>query len=290
MAAYAARGHDVHVLTCTLGEEGEVIPAELAHLVSERDDRLGPARREELTKAMAVMRVEHRVLGEDLARGVASRYRDSGMAGSSSAQHPDAFARADPGEAAALVAAHIIGLRPDVVVTYDPKGGYLHPDHVQAHHVTMLALSTLSARSARSARPVAAEPAGTPVPAAYCILTPRSWASEDRSWLRENVASGTGCTVQPHGAPYPPSVVSDDVVTHVVDEPTMVETQSRALAEHRTQVAVHKGYYVLSNRIAARLSGREGFARFDPVAGVLVPAVPGQPRHTDLLTDLRDHE
>jgi N-acetyl-1-D-myo-inositol-2-amino-2-deoxy-alpha-D-glucopyranoside deacetylase len=297
MAAYSARGHEVHVLTCTLGEEGEVIPAELAHLAANRDDTLGPARREELRKAMAVLGVEHCVLGEDPARGIASRYRDSGMADSASARHSHAFARADLGEAAAMVAAHITALRPDVVVTYDRQGGYGHPDHVQTHRVTMSALSGLAAESAL---PSPAEAERMAVPAAYCILTPRSWASEDRSWLQENVASGgsgaSGCSrssgtvVLPHDAPYPPSVVPDDVVTHVMDEPTMVKTQSRALAEHRTQVTVHDGYYVLSNHIAARLCGREGFARFDPVTGQLVPAAPGAPRHTGLLSELEDHE
>jgi N-acetyl-1-D-myo-inositol-2-amino-2-deoxy-alpha-D-glucopyranoside deacetylase len=213
------------------------------------------------------------------------------MADSMTAQHPDAFVRADPGEAAALVAAHIIELRPDVVVTYDIHGGYLHPDHVQTHRVTVSALSSLSVQAVRPAQSAPAEADGIPAPALYCILTPRSWAFEDRSWLQENVdsASVSGAVVPPQDAQYPPSVVSDDVVTHVVDEPSMVERQSHALAEHKTQVTVHDGYYVLSNHIAARLSGREGFARFDLSGGDLVPAAPGAPRHTGLLTDMRDH-
>jgi N-acetyl-1-D-myo-inositol-2-amino-2-deoxy-alpha-D-glucopyranoside deacetylase len=64
--------------------------------------------------------------------------------------------------------------------------------------------------------------------------------------------------------------VADDIVTHVVTEPTLVGIQSRALAEHATQVVVYQGYYTLSNNIVSRLGGREGFARFDPVAGQLV--------------------
>src|SRR5665811_58031 len=102
-------------------------------------------RREELRSAMSVLGVAHSVLGEDPQRGVASRYRDSGMAGTASAEHPDAFVRADLGEAAAMVAAHIRAMRPDVVVTYDAQGGYAHPDHIQTHRVTMLALSALAA-------------------------------------------------------------------------------------------------------------------------------------------------
>ncbi len=296
MAAYAGRGHDVHLLTCTLGEEGEVIPAELAHLGSDRDDTLGTRRLEELRAAMAVLGVEHSVLGEDPERGVASRYRDSGMADSSSPQHPDAFALADVGEAAAMVATHIRTLRPDVVVTYDAQGGYFHPDHIQTHRVTMSALIALSAENepdngaeARSGASSASTAKSAAVPAAYCILTPRSWASQDRRWLLDRVASiGANCVVLQQDAPYPPSVVGDEVVTHAVVEPALVDKQRRALAEHKTQVTVYDGYYGLSNHVAKRLSGREGFARFDPVAGRLVPGVPRAPRSTDLLAGLRD--
>ena len=286
MAAYAARGHDVHLLTCTLGEEGEVIPTELAHLGSDRDDSLGSTRREELRAAMAVLGVQHAVLGEDPARGLASRYRDSGMVGTPSAQHPDAFAGADLEEAAAMVGAHIKALRPDVVVTYDKQGGYAHPDHVQTHRVTMSALSALSPVSARTA---SAELDLMAAPVAYCILTPQSWASHDRLWLQENVPStNSNCVVLQQDDPYPPSVVRDEVVTHVVDEPAFVEMQSRALAHHQTQVTVYNGYYALSNHVAARLSGREGFARFDLVTGGLVPAAHGALWHADLLTDSQD--
>lgn len=291
MAAYAGRGHEVHLLTCTLGEEGEVIPAELAHLGSDRDDTLGTRRSEELRAAMAVLGVGHSVLGEDPARGIASRYRDSGMADSASAQNPDAFALADVGQAAAMVATRIRTLRPDVVVTYDQQGGYAHPDHIQTHRVTMSALAALSGEHKETEAGVGSTtPAeGPAVPAVYCILTPQSWASQDRGWLLDRVASiGSNCVVLQQDAPYPPAVVGDEVVTHVVDEPALVEMQSRALAEHKTQVRVHEGYYVLSNHIATRLSGREGFARFDPVAGRLVPGVPGAPRHTDLLTGFQD--
>jgi N-acetyl-1-D-myo-inositol-2-amino-2-deoxy-alpha-D-glucopyranoside deacetylase len=294
MSAYAARGHDVHLLTCTLGEEGEVIPPSLAHLGADRDDALGPWRREELRAAMSVLGVAHSVLGEDAERGVASRYRDSGMAGTPSAERQDAFVRADLVEAAALVAAHIRALRPDVLVTYDEHGGYAHPDHIQTHRVTMAALAAMTAEAGAGARTEAegrAETDGVAVPVAYCILTPLSWAMEDRAWLHEHVVAredvgltNSKCIVLQQDAPYPPSVVSDEIVTHVVEEPAFVDIQSRALAKHATQVSLFDGYYALSNRIAGRLSGREGFAQFDPVGGELAPPAHGAPRHTGLLT------
>ena len=288
MAAYVARGHEVHLLTCTLGEEGEVIPPTLAHLGADRDDTLGSWRRDELRRAMSLLGVAHAVLGEDPDQGVASRYRDSGMAGTRSAEHPDAFIRADIGEAAAMVASRIRDLRPDVVVTYDEHGGYAHPDHIQTHRVTMAALATLSAEAK-------GEGDGAWIPVVFCILTPRSWAAQDRAWLRENVVvdvmhkdaahSRSNCIVLQQDVPFPPSVVNDEIVTHVVEEPAVVEMQSRALAQHATQVSVYDGYYALSNQITTRLSGREGFAQFDPVGGHLVPAARGAARHTGLLSD-----
>jgi N-acetyl-1-D-myo-inositol-2-amino-2-deoxy-alpha-D-glucopyranoside deacetylase len=197
------------------------------------------------------------------------------MAGTPSARHPDAFVRADPVEAATLVAAHIRAVAPEVVVTYDEHGGYGHPDHVQTHRVTMSALSILAAEAAAG---------GAAAPAAYCILTPAGWASQDRAWLRDNVVSpGPNRVVPQQDEPYPPSVVPDDTVTHMVQEPALVGIQSRALAEHATQVIVYEGYYALSNHITSRLSGREGFAQFDPVAGRLVPRTPGAPNRSGLL-------
>lgn len=278
IAAHAARGDDVHVLTCTLGEEGEVIPPALVHLGADRDDTLGGWRREELRAAMSVLGVAHSVLGEVPERGVASRYRDSGMAGTPAAAHRDAFVRADPVEASAMVAARISALRPDVVVTYDEQGGYAHPDHIQTHRMTMLALAALAAGD-------------SPRPVAYCILTPQTWATQDRAWLRENVvvndymtSTGARCVVPDRDAPYPPSVVSDETVTHFVEEPGLVDIQSRALARYATQVSVYDGYYALSNHVAVRLSGREGFAQFDPLLGRLVPSASDGTWHTGLLT------
>jgi N-acetyl-1-D-myo-inositol-2-amino-2-deoxy-alpha-D-glucopyranoside deacetylase len=264
MAHHVAAGDDVNVLTCTLGEEGEVIPADLAHLEGARGDPLGPWRREELRHAMRRLGVAHAVLGEDAEHGVLSRYRDSGMAGMPSASHPRAFARGDLVEAADLVAAYVRALRPDVVVTYDVHGGYAHPDHIQTRRVTQAALATLSPEE-RPAR-------------AFEILTPRSWAVEDRGWLREHVAPDAGLRLLSDQEPYPPSVVDDARVTHVVVDPSQVPAQARALAAHRSQVTVHDGYYSLSNHIAARLSGREGFARIDPATGA--PLQVGAERHT----------
>ena len=276
MAHYVAAGHEVHVLTCTLGEEGEVIPPDLRHLAADREDRLGPWRRAELRRAMERLGVSHSVLGEDPATGALSRYRDSGMAGTASAEHPDAFAGADVADAARLVAAHLDALAPDVVVTYDEHGGYGHPDHIQAHRVTMAAVASL-------------EPGQQP--RVFSIVTPQAWAREDRLWLAGHVDP----TIEPPlavpaaDAPWAPSVVPDAMVTHTVADPGLVPVQSAALAEHVTQVRVFEGYYALSNDIAARLAGREAFVRVDPAtARVVTHTAGGAARHTGLLPEEGD--
>lgn len=267
MAHHVRTGHPVHLLTCTLGEEGEVIPAELAHLDAEHDDVLGPFRRVELRAAMASLGVSHEVLGEDLEVGRLSRYRDSGMAGPPRPPRPEAFVNADLHEAAALVREVIERVRPGAVVTYDRQGGYGHPDHIQTHRVTCAAVASL--------------PPGQRPPL-YAVLTPLSWAREDRAWLADHPAADERWTL-PEGD-FPPSVVADELVTHAIADRSLVPAQARALAEHRTQVTVEGEHYALSNDVAARLSGREGFALLDPLTGELVAGASDEPgRRTSLL-------
>jgi N-acetyl-1-D-myo-inositol-2-amino-2-deoxy-alpha-D-glucopyranoside deacetylase len=134
MAACVARGARVTLVTCTRGEEGEIIPAELARLGADREDALGPYRAGELAAAMAGLGVsDHRFLGGQ------GRWRDSGMMGLASNDRPDAFWRAGLDEAGEVLAEVIREVRPQVLITYDPDGGYGHPDHIQAHRVAMRA-------------------------------------------------------------------------------------------------------------------------------------------------------
>lgn len=245
LAHHALLGSSVHVITATLGEEGEVIPAELAHLEGSED--LGPYRHTELMAAMDVLGVQHSYLAATRHSGAATpvpRWRDSGMAGSEAASHARAFAGADLGEAAAVLAAQLRRIGPDVLLTYDPLGGYRHPDHVKTHEVVVAALGAL---------PPAQRPR------MYVACTPQSWAQEDRVWLREQVPAGAGLELLSDDAPYPPSVGADDHVTDHLIDAAAAELRTRALRHHRTQVSVFEGYFALSNNVAARLSDREGY-------------------------------
>lgn len=263
IAHHVAAGDEVHVLTCTLGEQGEVIPPELTHLDADHEDSLGEYRRDELRAAMAAIGARQRVLGEDLAGDRSSRWRDSGMAGTPSAQDPRAWVRADLDEAVAAVTEVVTEIDPDLVVTYDAQGGYAHPDHIRTHEVTCAVL----ARMPEGGRP---ELFGT--------FTPRSWAEEDRAVLAATPGLDDLGWSLPSGE-HPPSVVADELVTHAVVDPGAVAAQVAALRHHRTQVSLGpEGTYALSNRIAARLPGREGYARLDPETGRPLPGPGGERR------------
>jgi len=130
MAAYAAQGVRVTLVTCTLGELGEIIPPSLAHLAAEKEDRLGEYRIGELAAACAALGVtDHRFLGGP------GRWRDSGMMGTEGNDDPRCFWRADVDQAARALLDVIAEVRPQVLLTYDALGAYGHPDHIQAHRV-----------------------------------------------------------------------------------------------------------------------------------------------------------
>ena len=130
MARSFDSGHRVVLVTATRGEEGEISNMD----VEESRPRLGEIRTEELRRALEIIGTSRQeFLG----------YRDSGMAGTPSNEHPDSFHQAPLSEAGERLAAILRVERPDVVVTYDPMGTYGHPDHIKAHDVTVAALDIL---------------------------------------------------------------------------------------------------------------------------------------------------
>lgn len=150
IAMLVAAGAEVTVVTCTLGEEGEVLGDEFAGLVADRADQLGGYRISELATALRAMGVRRTHF-----LGGAGRWRDSGMAGTPSAQHPRAFVNSGPAAVAELVEL-LNEVRPHLVVTYDPRGGYGHPDHIRAHAIVHAAVEEATHRPRRIAWTVTA--------------------------------------------------------------------------------------------------------------------------------------
>ena len=159
MARYAAAGIPVTLVTCTLGELGEIIPADLAYLAAGRGDLLGKYRIGELEAACAALGVrDHRFLGGP------GRWRDSGMMGLPSNDDPGCFWQADTGEAALDLVGIIREVRPRVMVSYDDRGFYGHPDHIQAHRVAWRAFQLASPGFPGGPRARGRWPSSTPRP------------------------------------------------------------------------------------------------------------------------------
>lgn len=262
MARYAAEGAGVTLVTCTLGEEGEVIGADLAHLAAGREDRLGAHRSTELDAAMRELGVtDHRFLGGE------GRYRDSGMMGVPSNDRPGAFWRADVDEAADLLAAVIREVRPQVLVTYDANGGYGHPDHIQAHRVAMRGWE-LAAEPGH--RPELGEP--HTVAKVYWNCVPRSELDAGLAALRAAGAAG-------EAAPFPgtageddvPGVVDDAEVTAVVDGSPYAARKIAAMRAHATQITVAEPFFALSNDLGQPLSATEYYRLVRGEPGELHP-------------------
>ncbi|QES49992.1 N-acetyl-1-D-myo-inositol-2-amino-2-deoxy-alpha-D-glucopyranoside deacetylase [Streptomyces venezuelae] len=248
MAKYAAEGAHVALVTCTLGEEGEVIPPELAHLAAGQEDTLGRHRVGELAAAMAELGVsDHGFLGGP------GRYRDSGMMGVEQNHRPGAFWSADLDEAAGYLVEVIRRIRPQVLVTYDPNGGYGHPDHIQAHRVAMRAAV------------LAAEPEFRPGLGAPHTIGKIYWNRVPRSVVEEGFAKlhAAGAASPFPGIATPedvPGVVEDARITAEISDDrdgAYEAAKAAAMRAHATQIAVDGPFFALSNDLAQPLFERE---------------------------------
>ncbi len=257
MAKHAAAGDLVTLVTCTLGEEGEILLPGIEHLASGLEDGLGQHRVGELAAAMEALRVtDHRFIGGP------GRWRDSGMMGTPQNDRPDAFWQADLDEATRALVAVVREVRPQVVVTYDEKGGYGHPDHIQAHRVTVAAFDA-------AADPAYAPELGEPWQAAklYWTAIPKSVLQAGIDLLREsgqtNFFGAESADDLPFGNP-------DDEVTTEVDARDQLEAKVAAMRAHKSQIAVDGPFFALSNNVGQRAFGLEYFVL---ARGVRGPAV-----------------
>ncbi|MFE9883975.1 N-acetyl-1-D-myo-inositol-2-amino-2-deoxy-alpha-D-glucopyranoside deacetylase [Streptomyces scopuliridis] len=243
MAKYAAEGALVTLVTCTLGEEGEVIPPEFAHLAADREDRLGVHRVGELAAAMGELGVtDHRFLGGP------GRFRDSGMMGLEQNDREGAFWQAPVDDAAAHLVEVIREVRPQVLVTYDPYGGYGHPDHIQAHRVAMRG-------AALAAEPDFRPGLGAPhaIGKIYWNRVPRSVAEEGFARLRAAGADFPGVAAIEDI----PGVIDDAEITAAIDGAPYRERKAAAMRAHATQIAVDGPFFALSNDLGQPIFAAE---------------------------------
>jgi N-acetyl-1-D-myo-inositol-2-amino-2-deoxy-alpha-D-glucopyranoside deacetylase len=240
MAKYAAEGAGVTLVTCTLGELGEIIPAELAHLAADADGGLGEYRIGELAAACEALGVtDHRFLGGP------GRWRDSGMMGLPSNDAPDCFWQADVDEAAGELLSVIREVRPQVLVSYDDNGFYGHPDHIQAHRVAWRAFELADGAIAKF----------------YATAVPRSVLAGAIEATRDRPPGGSS----PGEADFSqvesvddlPFGVPDEVVTTEIDATAYLDQKLAAMRAHATQIAVDSPFFAFSNNVGQRAFGRE---------------------------------
>ena len=253
MAKYVAEGRHVTLVTCTAGEQGEILVPELEHLLAEREDGLGPVRREELAAAMRELGVtDHRFLG-----GFGT-YRDSGMkwhaqghAVAADDVRENAFWNADLTEAANHLVAVIREVRPQVLVTYDEFGGYGHPDHVQAHRVAMYAAQLAAVESYRRDLGEAHD------------IAKIYWTTMSETKMREGMralrARGetTGFAAMDPDGPMPPIATKDEDLSAAVDASEFIDAKMAAMRAHATQITTDGPFFALSNNEGAAAFGVE---------------------------------
>lgn len=262
-ARAADEGFRTVLVVATGGEEGEIrdpsrdTPAEHA--------RLGEIRAEELRRSAEI-------LGIDEVHSLG--YRDSGMLGTPANDNPDNFLHADREEAVRRVVRLIRQVRPDVLITYDERGGYGHPDHVTTHQVTTAAVE---AAADTDRYPELGLPVWS-VPKFYNSANPKSlWL-----WLgQQMIERGIVPEATDSEYDYNSYLTPDDVITTRIDVTPYVSRKHAALMAHETQVSADDWLNRMPEDLMETLLRAESFIR-------IRSAVPVPEPETDLFAGLRE--
>jgi len=304
LAAWAQAGQPVAIVTCTRGEQGEVIPADLHHLEG-NGPALAEIREAELAAAAAALGVTHQIFLDQLpltTNGAAqtnsaaqtnppTRYEDSGMvwvghgAAGAVAAAPSSLIAADKDVAAQRLAGLIRQLRPRFLLTYEPGGGYGHPDHVRAREIAVRAAQ------------IAADPDQIlgldpwEVPAILGSVVPAGVLRAGRDELAARHAAGQISGVESlrpeTGQDALPALARQDetgILELDVSPHEILQARAAALAAHRTQIQGVRsfkpqtqppylaGAYGLSNNFYSPLFTRDFFLPDPDWSGVEVTA------------------
>jgi N-acetyl-1-D-myo-inositol-2-amino-2-deoxy-alpha-D-glucopyranoside deacetylase len=233
MALYAALGAQVTLITCTRGEEGEVLTPELIHLASSATDKLGDHREIELANAMQALGIKD---FRFLAQGE-GKYRDSGMMGTEQNNRPDVFWQADLEVASDYLVKVIEEVKPHILITYDEIGGYGHPDHIQAHRVAMRA----------------SEKSDWQIQKIYWNTMPKSVLAESMAKMKELGSDFFGA----ESVDDLPFAKDDAFVTALIDGNNYVDAKMDAMKAHHTQIALDGPFFALSNNLGLQVWGHE---------------------------------
>ena len=234
LARYADEGVRTVLVTCTDGAVGEISDSGLA-----TPENLVEVRDRELADSVRILNV---------SRLVKLGYRDSGMDGTADNQNPAAFLQCDFDEAAARVLQVVREERPQVIVTYDERGGYGHPDHIRAHQVAVAAFKAAQGE------------AESPAKLYYAVIR----RSSIRSFGERLRAAGIDVPfedLRDDGEPDTPFAVADERVTTEIDVSRYVAIKRKALIAHRTQMGPDQFFMRLPESLFGDVFGQETFQR-----------------------------
>lgn len=263
MAKYAVEGVDVTLVTCTRGEEGEVLVESLKNLASDKDDKLGDHRELELKDAMIELGIsDFRFLGSPN-----KKWRDSGMIGAPQNERKDVFWQSDLDEAAKELVKVILEIKPQVMITYDEFGGYGHPDHIKAHQVAM-----------RAAEISASE--GWQITKIYWNTMPRSVLQTSIDKMKEMGSEFFGA----ESADEMPFAKDDELVTSVVKAQEYVPQKLAAMKAHATQISVDGPFFALSNNLGLSVWADEYYTL---VKGEISPPFDENGRELDIFAGVK---
>lgn len=216
LAMLAARGARITLVCATNGDVGEISDPALA-----APENLFVVRQQELRQAMAVTGVDDvRFLG----------YRDSGMDGTPDNDNPSSLYQAPPDQVVAQMVGIIREVRPNIVFTHDPTGGYGHPDHITIHKRTSQAFEAAGDINILKDRISGDRPAWLPG-SLYYTCFPRS--NFQRMW-QQMLDLG----IEPPFASHEVENIGspDEDVTTTMDVSAYLDIKNASLACHRTQM------------------------------------------------------
>ncbi len=263
MAKYAVEGVHVTLVTCTRGEEGEVLVESLKNLASDKDDKLGDHREIELKDAMIELGIsDFRFLGSPN-----KKWRDSGMIGAPQNERKDVFWQSDLDEAANELVKVILEIKPQVMITYDEFGGYGHPDHIKAHQVAMRAAEISTNQ-------------GWQITKIYWNTMPRSVLQTSIDKMKEVGSEFFGA----ESADDMPFAKDDELVTSVVKAQEYVPQKLAAMKAHATQISVDGPFFALSNNLGLSVWADEYYTL---VKGEIAPPFDENGRELDIFAGVK---
>ncbi|MFN2389266.1 MAG: mycothiol conjugate amidase Mca [Actinomycetota bacterium] len=235
MARYADEGVRVVLVCATGGEEGEILNPRMDRPgIKERMTELRRAELETACDLLGVARIYH--LG----------YRDSGMPGTPSNDHPDSFWKADPDEVMARLVEIIRNERPEVVVAYDESRGYEHPDHLRVHEWGTQAFDA-------AGDPDRFPDAGAPWQPSklYYFAT----FSKQRMTALNDAAVAEGMESPYAGwlENWEEMGFQDPTITTQVDVGPYIETRSKALLAHATQIDPDSFWFAVPDELQQKV-------------------------------------